>query len=273
MKLVIMTRGRVDKQKTAQFIPPEWRHETSFLCPPEEVDVLYEKYRLGAVPFFKETPNYSNKFQYILDGGIFPSENKVVILDDDLRFCRRIEDGLANIPAGEAGWEDMSILFHEMEEHLDEVAQCGIQPRANGHVAPLPYKEIGKVIVANGVNRSRLREAGFMKDWRVDYAPILADTFLNCHLLSRGVPNRLITKFCVDWGASQAPGGCDYRTMRMQEEAIDILVEYFGPFVKKVVKRPKASKWLGDARIDFNVQWKKMFQTGQIRHKTGAAAQ
>lgn len=270
MILAIMTRGRTHNQRTLENLPPILYADTYLVCPPDECGVLYSNYAkdygVSIVPFRHDNPNYSTKFQALLDGSLLPNRNKVCILDDDLVFSQRRGDKLHTLRTPEEKML-LTTLFKQMDSHLDHVPQCGVHPRQMGHQAPLPYKENGKVIVVNGINRHKLQQIGLNTTWRVDQHPILADTRLNMEVLMRGEGNRLITEFCVDWGASQAKGGCDYRTMEMQEKAIDDLVRDFGPFIKKVVKKPKSAKWLGDERVDFMGQWKKAYQTGTVRRQ------
>lgn len=271
MKLVIMTRGRVYKQRTFQSIPDAWKDRLVFVCPPEEQLSLTSLYKVDAVPFNHPDANYSNKFQWIMEA-VLPDEEKLVILDDDLIFSKRITRpdgtiGLHTLRGAETN--ELTHMFEEIEDHLGEVAQCGVHPRQMGHQAPLPFKESGKVITVNGFNRTKLAEIGFPDEWRVDKVPMLADTFLNCNVLTRAGVNRLVTNFCVDWAASQAAGGCDYRTMAMQELCIDALVADFPDFIAKVIKKPKSSKWLGDERVDYRARWKKMAEHGVQSQATG----
>lgn len=267
MVIVIMTRGRVHNQWTVKSIPEVRRADTYFCCPPEEADELEELYNLPAIPFEHPNPNQSNKFQWLLERNMFPAEDKICILDDDLIFSRREElpdrTSLRQIKP-EDDIRYLIELFDLIEMNLSDVPQVGVHPRQMGQETEPPYHENGKCITVYGVNRRMIEELGFNKDWRVDYLPIFGDVFLNCHVLSSGGSNRLITQYLVDWKPSQAPGGCSiYRTPELQEQAVDKLVELFGPYVKKVIKKPKASKWLGDERVDFRTQWKKMAAVGR----------
>ena len=265
MQLIIMTRGRVHKQRTLESIPQIWWERTKLVCPPEEREELQSLVPPGVIviPFHHPNPNYSTKFQAIMEGSVCPTTDKICILDDDLIFSERVGDKLVTLRGNDV--EKLSDMFYQMEELLHYHVQVGVHPRQMGHQAPLPVKENGKVIVVNGLNRRKLKQMGFPRVWRVDQHPILADTRLNMEVLLRGWGNVLITTHCVDWAASQADGGCDYRTMEMQEAAIDDLVKDFGPFIKKVIKKPKSAKWLGEERVDFTAQWKKAYKTGLVR--------
>jgi len=250
MKIYIMTRGRIGKQRTLKSIPTEYLTDTYLVVPQEE----HNKHVHKTIPVPPHIDNYSKKFQWLLDGNPHQSE-KIVIMDDDLVFSTRNHDEkLITIKDP----EDVTIMFDLMRDLLDTTALVGVHPRQHGDKAPLPYKENGKVICIQGVNRSKIPD-----DIRVDSFPILADVFLNCHLLSRGISNKLITIVCQDHGSCQAPGGCSiYRTPQMQKDAVLAVAAEFGPFAKAVTKKPKVAKWMGDERTDLIVQWKKMYAAG-----------
>lgn len=249
MQLLIMTRGRIGKQRTLQSIPTAWLERTHLVVPAEE----HGKHEHKTIPVPEWVDNYSKKFQYIIDGRAI-DDNKVVILDDDLVFSKRVEGKLLKVQDK----EELDTMFQTMEAMLDETALVSVHPRQMGHLAPLPYAENSKVICIQGVNRTLCNPMP-----RVDQFPILADVVLNCTLLSRGMGNKLITTFCQDHGSCQAPGGCSiYRTPEMQKEAVEYVADRFAPFAKAVTKRPKQAKWMGDERTDLRVQWKKLYAWG-----------
>lgn len=257
MNLYIMTRGRVGAQRTLQSIPSNYLARTYLVCPSDE-STLHSHQTIG-VPSFVD--NYSKKMKWIVEDGMGDENEKAVIIDDDLIFSRRIthpdgRPGLKTI-AGEEINQLMPQLFQYIEFLLDDTALVGVHPRQMGHQAPLPFKENGKVICVQGINR---RLVGNIPD--LDRFPILSDVILNATLLSRGQGNKIVTSFCQDWGPSQAPGGCsDYRTPAMQREACIWLANRFGPYIKFVEKESK-NGWLGGVRADFVGQWKKLYDAG-----------
>jgi len=249
VNLYIISRGRAGKMLTHKSIPSQWRGKTYIVCPATEL----QEYKT-AYPYWpmlaSEAANYSEKVQEVL--GRIPG--KGVILDDDLWFDQRVGDKLVKLD----DVEQLNSMFATMERYLDEVPLVSVHPRMMGHQAPLPYKEVGKVVCVQGVNIDLFPDGQVPK---VDYCPILADVFLNCYLLSHGLPNRLITEFVMNWGPSQAAGGCDYRTIEMQAEATALVAEMYGPYAKQVWKKAKQENWLGkDGRPDLRVQWQKLYR-------------
>lgn len=264
MNLYIMSRGRPDKQFTLKNLPPSW-YERTYLVVPEHEYLEYVRHnphiKVAVAP--ETVTNYSQKFQYILDGlpysdvfnnRKFDTNDKAVILDDDLVFSQKNSEGkLISVkdPEQNAG------LFEMMEQMLEKVPLVGVHPRQMGQNAKQPFVWNGRVICIQGINRKLI---GVVK---VDDLPILADVVLNCTLLSRGQPNALITTYFQDHGPCQAPGGCSiYRTPEMQRNAAEYIAKRFTPFAKTVIRKPKVAKWMGDERVEFQVQWKKMYENG-----------
>lgn len=256
MILAIMTRGRVNKQETIKHIPKKWLPKTYLICPKSE-EYLHRYPKIVAPD---NVTNYSQKFQWLLNGGIFPSEEKIVIMDDDLWFNRFEGDKLITIKDP----EENESLFDLMEKMLDEVALVGVHPRMmaqNWKGYRGTHEWNSKIVTVQGINRKIIKEKiGYPPS--VERFPILADVFLNCHLLSRGIPNARIVTHFVDWGPSQAAGGCDYRTSEMQKQACEWVASMYGPYARTTVKTPKTAKWLGESRTDLVVRWKELYQAG-----------
>lgn len=258
MNLYIMTRGRVGKQYTLSRLPEEWKAKTYLVCPLEEIN-QHEHWPTIGVP--AHVTNYSQKFQWILDGCVHPLgwedlNDKAVILDDDLVFSKRNAEGkLISIRDP----EELSPMFEQMEALLDDYPLVGVHPRQMGQNAKEPFVENGRIICIQGINRRLIGKV------KVDQFPILADVVLNCTLLARGQSNAILTTYFQDHGPCQAPGGCSlYRTHEMQMGAVQYLANRFGPYVKPVARTTK-DKWLANeqgVRYDYTCQWKKLQAAG-----------
>jgi hypothetical protein len=261
MILYIMSRGRAGKVTTLGSIPRNWLTRTSLVVPTAEMYEYEKHYRgVGAIIGVPETvTNYSQKFQYILDGlDGMDVNDKAVILDDDLVFSTRSDPNRPDALITVRDPDVLDPMFQKIEGLLEAYPLVSVHPRQMGQNAPRPYALNGRVICVQGFNRKHTRGI------KVDQFPILADVVLNCTLLARGLPNALITEFFQDHGPCQAPGGCSiYRTPEMQRAAVQYLVRRFPGFVKEVERRPKVAKWMGDTRYDYTCQWKKLFAAGR----------
>ncbi len=262
MNLFIMTRGRVGKQYTLSRLPERWRKKTWLVASETE---LHEFPRIPIEIADRKITNYSEKFQWILDGlpnkeGVRPfDDEKAVILDDDLVFShRQLVDGRPSLRTIEDA-ERTGVLFDYMEELLDDTALVGVHPRQMGQNTKPPYVDNGRIICIQGINRRLIGQV------KVDQFPILADVVLNCTLLSRGQANKIITTHFQDHGPCQAPGGCSiYRTADMQRSAVEYLARRWPEFVKVVERRVKTN-WLQNedgVRYDYTCQWKRLYAAG-----------
>lgn len=249
MILAIMTRGRVGKQETLKWLPRKWKERTVIVCPPGEI---HPHFYIGS-----HARNYSEKFQHLYDGTLLPTEDKVVIMDDDLYFNEYDENRVLRVIKDP---ERLTPMFDLMEKMLDKIPLVGVHPRMMAQNAKPPFEWNSRIVTIQGINRT-LCPRGLV----LDQHPILADVRLNCELLSRGLPNARITTHFVDWLPSQATGGCDYRTAEMQRDACESIARDFAPFASVVTKTPKVAKWLGDTRTDLKVRWKDLYNASPKR--------
>lgn len=249
MIIIIMTRGRVGKQETLKHLPKKWKDRTVLLCPPGEE---HDHHSISCV-----ARNYSEKFQWIYQGKYFGFNDKVVIMDDDLWFNQYRDGRLCTVKDP----EENEPLFDLMEAMLDEIPLVGVHPRMMAQNAKPPFEWNGKIVTVQGLNRRLLP-----KGLKLDHDPILADVWLNCEVLSRGLPNARITTHFVDWLPSQAAGGCDYRTAEMQQIATKRIADAFPNHATQVVKTPKTAKWLGESRYDLRVSWKRLYNDAPKSH-------
>lgn len=273
MNLYIMSRGRAGKVNTLNWISKEWREQTYLVVGHNEVNEYRifnpSTYIIGAP---ESVTNYSQKFQWILDGlpntpedetfsvnvTYGETETKAVILDDDLVFSQFVEGKLLTIR--DPG--QLDYLWTYMDSLLSRYALVGVHPRQhaknpweNGELGG--FEENGRIICIQGINREKIGKV------KVDQFPILADVVLNCTLLSRGQANAIIATHFQDHGPCQAPGGCSlYRTPAMQRSAVEYLSSRWPGFVKVVERKPKVAKWMGDTRYDYTCQWKRLYAAG-----------
>lgn len=247
MKIVIITRGRVGKQHTLANLPEILSPNIYICCPPDEDHhwprTLHEPFPM----------NYSEKFQWILDGAGGKLSGKVVIMDDDLRFSARDPNDATKLLSATEN-QVFEGLMH-MHTLLNEHPLVGFHPRAMGNnTAGTDVMYDKRINAMQGLNLDLIGKV------KVDYYPILADMFLNLTLLTRGQGNAIIcSPFWDQVGSSNAPGGCSlHRTWDQQREAVLGLKAMFPEFVTVKEKVVKDGWWGPDKpRYDFIIQWKK----------------
>jgi hypothetical protein len=256
-----MSRGRANKQITVEHLPSEICQDVHIICNHDEGEE-YEKHNklaLHIVPAPPEIDNYSKKMQWCIDEIRDKCDGKGIIMDDDLWFdIRRTDAEKLRKPEHK---DELLEMFRMIELLLEDTALVGIHPRQFGHAKPLPYVENGKMVCVHAINTSLLPD-NFP---RVDGFPILSDVRLVAGLLARGIPNKLITQYVVDWAPCMADGGCsDYRTHEMQREGCEQLAEMFGPYLKVKIKETK-NDGFGGERYDFTCRWRDLYRNAPLR--------
>lgn len=255
MNIVIITRGRVGKVRTLEWIPADWRGRTFICCPPEEV-TQHRWPQIIPEPF---PMNYSQKFHWLVHNEYASLGHKFMIMDDDLKFSmRHPDDHRKLIPATP---EHISRELHTISAALDWYPLIGIHPRAMGQEAPALWKADSRINATQAVNTDLIP-----RDLKLDHWPILADMVLNLSLLQRGAHTLVRTELFWDqYGGSNAPGGCSlHRTWEQQRDAVLGLKEMFPDLVTVKEKVTKNGWWGEDKpRTDFVIAWRKAYNDKQ----------
>ena len=256
MKIVIITRGREGNVKTLQSIPESWHHRTYICCPPEENHhwparlMIHEPWPM----------NYSEKFNWLVNGGCEELGSQFLIMDDDLRFSmREVIGGELTGRLISATAAEVSKGLSRLEDMLQKYPLVGLHPRAMGNNAPRGIKECTRINAMQGVNTDLIGPI------KLDHWPILADMVLNLTLLTSGFKTAIDCDLFWDQvGGSNAPGGCSlHRTQEQQREAVCGLAAMFPDVVKMVVKEQKSGGGFWANRVDFRIQWKKAYESSK----------
>lgn len=257
MKIAIMTRGRVGRVYTYDWIPEKYRADTYIVCPYFEMEG--HKEHCPGVNVISEGEialNYSQKFHNIVNG-VYPElGSRIIIMDDDLKFSMRLNGSNKLVTASMTAMEN---AFHVLGVMMETYPLCGLHPRALGNNAPPGISEIVRVNALQAINRDLIGEV------KLDYWPVLADIVLGLTLLTRGQKTAVFNNVLWDQQrGSNAEGGCSlYRTPLVQAEAVVGLAAMFPAFVSVVRKRVKAG-WFGKdmPRVDFVIYWKRAYRHG-----------
>ncbi len=262
IQIFIHTYGRHDWQKTLQYITPNIQERTWLVVQKREAH-LYTWPRLMVLP--KKVKMLSPTRQYILENA---KKNKIVMLDDDLLFLRRISEDDWHLRNCQP--EDMGAMFRKISRQLDVYAHVGVSHRMgnNRHkTIRLNNVRMNGVI---GYNRERVLAAGA----RFDRIDLRQDFDITLQLLRAGLPNLVSVEFAWDQSrASNSAGGCsNYRTPELMARCAHELAELHPGFVRVVEKETKtyakqtaATAWkgFGGTRTDVIVYWKKAYDSFQ----------
>lgn len=260
MTLFIHTYGRVGKQETLKTFNTELRKRTVLVVQAREEDRwklagVPEHVRLMVLP--DQIRMLSPTRQFILDHAVQNGLDKIVMMDDDLKFSFRQPGGLKLFAAVKTDVENM---FGVLEDALDEHVHAGVSAREGNNRQLDDYTRIGRMMRVLAYRPKAVHDL----DCRFDRLRTKQDFDMTLQLLRKGKPNYITFRYAQDQGGSQAEGGCaTYRTPEMMSEDAMNLHNLHPDFVKVVTKTTKGA-WGGGARIDVNIQWKRAFESSGV---------
>ena len=225
--IFIPTRKRVQKQTTWESIGSKARSVAVLVCPENEVSSHASYGRKVLNRGF--ITGINNVRQFIVEHAIKEGHDKIIILDDDLIFGRRISDVAPNLrkTLPDEMWE----LFDTISNHLDSYVHVGVSPRQmNDKHFPATSKECMRQNAVHGIQPKVLKK----EHLRYDTVDLMEDYYMTLSLFKLGYPNIMVTDWTWDQrGASGAVGGCSlYRDAELQERASKQLEAMFPDHVK-----------------------------------------
>jgi hypothetical protein len=166
----------------------------------------------------------------------FPDDPKLVMLDDDMVFWARTEDGKRFLKCE-------SSMLPELMAHLDDMlnsyAHGGIVEKFMSQAQPRHYRENGRYTHLNAYNLSLFQCKDHEDKCRME-AEVGEEQDLNIHLLTMGRPSFQLTEWT--WTDKQyAPGGCSaWRTDEVEIAAGHFLEKKYPGIVK--LMQPEGKK-------------------------------
>lgn len=256
MQIFIPTYGRADQQHTLKHLPKSIRERTTLVIQDCEKH-LYQQYGQQKLVLPKHITTIAPTRQFIIDYANKNKMEKIVMLDDDLRFdARRMDDNGKFLVATEKQIEQ---LFKKIEKALVAHVHVGVLAREGGNRVTEPFRTCTRMMRVLAYRPEILKREKI----RFDRLPLQEDFDVTLQLLKKGFPNYVICDFVQGQGTSGARGGCShFRTIEMQNANSHALAKLHAPFVKVVAKETKGA-WQGHTRIDVMVQWKKAFESSK----------
>lgn len=251
--LFIPTKDRTEHQHTFDALPQQWQDRTALICPEEEVSEHEARGRMAMPrPECQYVPQARDYMIRLSGGKVF------LMMDDDLRFARRVPGKTNLVPATP---EDIDWMINTLWEASasEGVGLVGLSSRQGNNYLDTPWSYNTRIHACYMVNPVLLKLNGI----KFGDVKLMEDHHINLSLLERGYHNQSLAEMCWDQ-ASNSPGGCStYRTKELQTEAAHRLHELHEAFVTVVVKQPKTA-WKGEERHDVRIAWKKAWQRGQF---------
>ena len=245
MRIFIPSRGRWDRQSTANSLPPEI--EVVRVVPPDEY-LQYNRYKhLGEVVAPEIPPGIGPCRQWCCE----QDDHSVLMMDDDLVFATRRLD----VPTKfrDSTHEEITNLVADIENMLLRYAHVGVATREGGNRDTNPLAYDTRLLRILAFRTDILAE----EDIRFDQIPVMEDFYVGLSLLTRGYRNVKLNYMVHNQHGSGTEGGCStYRDKEMQAQAAHKLADTFPQFVTAVQKETKGA-WGGGVRTDVRIQWKK----------------
>lgn len=267
--IVIITRGRPDKQITLKNLPPRVR-KTVYLVIDEDEKKEHLQYknqvhRIEEMP--RKHPNHKfngnawDKKDWIArklyDEGI----RYIFFLDDDMKFFIRRNEKLRKAKSLETR-RIFLILFEIMK--IEEFVHVALSPVEGNNRESAPYKDNARAYRFCGFDL----EAVFENNLEFNRIILMSDFDMTLSLLELGYPNRVVYAYANGTPGSNKKGGCSiYRTpetMKIAANELKRLHPYFVKVEEKMTKKP----WAGfktNKRTDVRIFWKKAYLFGKDR--------
>jgi hypothetical protein len=255
MQIVIPTRGRTEEQLTWTFFPKSIMERTTVVCPQREVNKL-KSFRDNLNVEAQPDPNMkiAAKRAWILEEWRRRGYDKILMLDDDLRFATRISDGDWHLRP--ITGDELIPEFQKLEDKLgQDFPHVGFGQRQGNNTIEVPgWKVPGKMTYALGYYLPIVLE-----ECNLNLVELREDMAISLQLLLKGYPNAILTETVVDQREFSRGGGCAAeRTMEISNLEADLLANLFPGYVSVTEKKYKSSV----PRKEVIVQWQKALQHG-----------
>jgi hypothetical protein len=252
MQIIIPTRGRTSQQLTLQSLPPELRERTTIVCPKLEAVRLAHLYPDVEIVVEPYPMKIAQKREWIVCEWYRAGYEKVLMLDDDLRFATRIskdDTGLRTI------WgEELIPEFERIEEKLGpEFPHVGFGPRQNNNNEEAGWKSPARMMYTLGYYLP------IVKECRWDLLELREDFCVTLQLLLNGYSNAIWNTTVVDQ-KDNAPGGSStWRTLKISDAEAERFQNLYPAYVRVEPRNYGTSL----PRKEVVVQWKKALEDGR----------
>ena len=263
MRIIIPTRGRRNNQLTIKsLIGCELIRRTTIVCPQSEYKhfrSLRPDYDVVAQP--DAHWKIHEKRAWILEHWLAEGHEKIIMLDDDLRFATRKSEDDWHLR--EITGEELVPQFKILEDKLGpEFPHVGFGPRqGNDRLDDIGWRIPGKMCYALGYYLPVV-----VKECELRRVKTREDMDITLQLLEKGYPDAVWNTVTVDQRRFDSPGGTnDERTMETSNQDALELARLHSGYVSTVERAYKSSV----PRVEVVVQWQKALQDGQRRRTQG----
>lgn len=257
MQIVIPTKGRKSDQLTIESLKGcDLIKRTTLVCPKKEYGTLSTlRNDLKAEVQPNDDWKIHEKRAWILQEWGQRGFEKIIMLDDDLRFATRISEDDWHLR--EIKGKELEAQFDRLEERLGpECPHVGFGARqGNNQLEEVGWKSPGKMCYALGYYLPVV-----LKECVLGRIHLREDMELSLQLLLKGYPNAILTETTVDQRGYDKPGGTSSeRSVELSNAEALKLAALFPGYVTTTERAYKASL----PRVEVIVQWAKALEDGQ----------
>jgi hypothetical protein len=183
------------------------------------------------------------------------TEDRILMLDDDLEFIARTEASGEKPKSRMAAPQEIQAAIQGVFTQLNDYAHAGISARQGNNNQSRGWHENGRMMFALGYRPQILRDK--CKIGRIETRE---DIDYTLQLLRQGIANTVTYDYGTGHKKFDAPGGCsDQRTME-QSNADALKLAELHPGLVRVAEREFT---FSTKRLEVTCYWKKAFEESQ----------
>jgi hypothetical protein len=189
--------------------------------------------------------------------GRLSKSGKFLMLDDDLKFYRRVSKSDWHLRYPQDIQHDIEEMLEEVDTKLERYVHVAISSREGNNRLPYEGVECSRPLRALAYRTDEFRA---LEHGRVQ---VMEDFDITMQLLRKGHKNFIIAKWAQDQSCTQMAGGCsDYRTHDLHDRNVKKFAALHEPFVRLRTKHNKTGGSFG-TRTEATIYWRKAWQSSQ----------
>lgn len=254
MNIYIPSMQRSTKQITVAGLPTSVHARIHLVVPTAEADAYKQAMKNTTVSVLAcPAKGIADTRQWIINTAQKRSEQKLVMMDDDLTFAKRNPDDKTKFLT--CTDKDKLTMLKAVEKLVDKYTHVGVLGREGGNRITEDVALCTRMMRLYAFNLPKLKASGA----KYTSGLVMDDFDMILQLLRKGHPNAVLCSYVQNQPGSNTAGGAStYRTPAVTKATVEALERIHAPFVKVVEKTTKSS-WGGGTRLDVLVQWKKAY--------------
>lgn len=260
--IYIPTKGRVDKQVTLERIPKSSGVDEGrvwLVADRKEARKLENKYDVPVLIQPDDITNIAQKRAWIIEQC---RSERMIMLDDDLRFCYREDFSVPKLVTVEPEHAGANHSWTMLERALEHYAHAGIGARMGAQAKNFRWKFNTRMMYVLGYQTKVIQkcELGTIRTREdMDYT---------LQLFKMGYRNIVGYSLVVDQSFAKAGGMTEERTIKRSDKDAELLAERYPKVVKVEQKQYKESIPRKEVRIDWKSAYNKKRSSDEERELT-----